>query len=99
MKTYGSPESIGATGPGEIAGRCGIPETAARAVRAAARLALENQGAARKKLNKATSASRSRRKKGSRSGKTAADIAAEDFAAETRPEYGGGEPPFENAGR
>jgi excinuclease ABC subunit C len=99
MKIYGSLENIGAAGPGEIAGRCGIPETAARAVRAAARLALEDQGTAKKKLNKGTSPSRSRREKGSRSGKTAADIAAEAFAAETGPEYGGGEPPFENAGR
>jgi excinuclease ABC subunit C len=50
MKTYVTLPAIAAAPPEDIAGRCGISETAARAVRAAAKLALEDQAAARQRL-------------------------------------------------
>jgi excinuclease ABC subunit C len=48
MKAYGDIRSIAAEESGKLAERCGIAETTARAVRAAARLALEDQENAKK---------------------------------------------------
>ncbi|MDR2079304.1 MAG: excinuclease ABC subunit C, partial [Treponema sp.] len=47
MKAYVTLPAIAAAPPKELAGSCGISETAARAVRAAAQLALEDQAAAK----------------------------------------------------
>jgi len=46
IKTYGELKKIAAAQPGDMAEKCGISVTAARAVRAAAALALEDQNAA-----------------------------------------------------
>jgi excinuclease ABC subunit C len=45
MKAYGSLPAIAAAAPSEMAGRCGLNEAAARAVRAAVKLALEDRKA------------------------------------------------------
>jgi excinuclease ABC subunit C len=50
MKAYVTLGAIAAASAEDIAGRCGISETAARAVRAAAGLALEDQAAAGQRL-------------------------------------------------
>jgi excinuclease ABC subunit C len=51
MKVYESIDNIAAAEPEELAGRCGISVPAARAVRGAARLALENRITGQKRLN------------------------------------------------
>jgi excinuclease ABC subunit C len=86
MKAYESIENIAAAEYEEIAERCGIPQTAARAVRAAAKLALENRKAAKEQFASGTSAPR-RRPRAGYSGKSAEDLADEAFAAENRPDY------------
>jgi excinuclease ABC subunit C len=50
LKAYGSLEQIACAIPGELAERCGLSLPAARAVRAAAALALEDRAAAKKRL-------------------------------------------------
>jgi excinuclease ABC subunit C len=50
MKAYGSLPAIAAANPQDLAERCGVSEAAARAVRAAAKLALEDQKAAQDRL-------------------------------------------------
>jgi excinuclease ABC subunit C len=50
MKAYATLNAIAAATAEDIAGRCGVSEAAARAVRAAARLALEDQAAAGRRL-------------------------------------------------
>ncbi|MDR3129951.1 MAG: excinuclease ABC subunit UvrC [Treponema sp.] len=50
MKAYASLEALAAAAPLDIAERCRLSETAARAVRAAAKLALEDQDAAKKRF-------------------------------------------------
>jgi excinuclease ABC subunit C len=50
MKTYGSLEAIAAAPPEALAESCRLSETAARAVRAAAKLALEDREAAKKRF-------------------------------------------------
>jgi len=52
MKTYGNLEKIAAAEPLDIAKNCGVAEAAARAVRAAAALALEDRGAGTPKRRK-----------------------------------------------
>jgi excinuclease ABC subunit C len=51
MKAYESIENIAAAEPEELTGRCGISAATARAVRAAARLALEDRVTGQKRLN------------------------------------------------
>jgi excinuclease ABC subunit C len=51
MKTYVTLERIAAAAPQEIAERCGVPAAAAKAAKSAARLALEEQAAKKKKLS------------------------------------------------
>jgi excinuclease ABC subunit C len=50
MQAYVTLDAVAAAAAEDIAGRCGIGETAARAVRAAAQLALEDQAAAQPRL-------------------------------------------------
>jgi excinuclease ABC subunit C len=50
MKAYGSLEAVAAAGPEDMAERCRLSESAARAVRAAAKLALEDREAAKKRF-------------------------------------------------
>ena len=48
MKTYGNLEKIAASEPADMAEKCGISEAAARAVRAAAKISLEDLGIKKK---------------------------------------------------
>jgi excinuclease ABC subunit C len=50
MKAYATLSAVAAATPKDIADRSGVSEAAARAVRAAARLALEDQSAAQQRL-------------------------------------------------
>ncbi|MDR0670152.1 MAG: excinuclease ABC subunit UvrC [Treponema sp.] len=84
MKVYESIANIAAAEPGEIAERCRLGEAAARAVRAAARLALEDSAAAKTRLA-------SGRKRSFRRGVHTADMAAEAL------EEGYNAPPPENS--
>ncbi|MDR1803246.1 MAG: excinuclease ABC subunit UvrC [Treponema sp.] len=74
MKTYGELEKIAAAEPEDIAEKCGITASAAAAVRAAARLALEDRNAKIKQF-------------AAKSSTAAAALADEAFAAETPPDY------------
>jgi excinuclease ABC subunit C len=58
MKVYENISNIAAASPEELAEKCRISEGAARAVRAAAKLALEDQAAAKKRLNPEAGAAR-----------------------------------------
>ncbi|AEF83323.1 excinuclease ABC subunit UvrC [Leadbettera azotonutricia] len=91
MKVFGSLERIAAASPEEIAEKCSIPETPARAVRASAKLALQDQKAAKKRLapGKApTSRGKAGYGKAGSVKNSAASLAEEAFAAEEAPEYG-----------
>jgi excinuclease ABC subunit C len=80
MKTYGELEKIAAAEPENIAEKCGIAIAAARAVRAAARLALEDRDAKIKQFAAKSSLAAAALA-------DAAAIADEAFAAETPPDY------------
>jgi excinuclease ABC subunit C len=80
MKAFGSVTTIAAAEAAEIAERCRISEGAAKAVRAAAKLALEDQEKAREKLAGGPS-HRARQRGAGR----AEELAA--LAAEEKPEY------------
>ena len=80
MKAYENLQAIAAADITEMSERCGISETAARAVRAAVKLALEDQAARKKNLE--AGIGRSAPKKGE-----GADIAA-TLAAEAAKKYG-----------
>jgi excinuclease ABC subunit C len=86
MRTYETVANIAAAPAREIAERCGIGEISARAVRAAARLALEDSAAAKKRLVPG-------RRRASRQAIHTADLAAEalaeDYAVPPPPEQGG----------
>ena len=89
MKVYETIGNIAAADPAEMAERCGISETGARAVRAAAKLALEDRAKEQRRLG----TGKSRRGKAGHS--RAEDLAAQalaggtaDMAAEQPPEYG-----------
>jgi excinuclease ABC subunit C len=86
MKAYGSVADIAAAPPGEIAERCRLSLPAAKAVRAAARLALEDAEARKEALKPAGERKRSRR---SKAGSLAAQALAAETAAEGEAEYGG----------
>jgi excinuclease ABC subunit C len=86
MKAFGSLEQIAAAGPAEIQERAHIAATAARALRAAAKLALEDRAAAQKKLARGPA-----RRTRSAAGLSAAALAEEAFAAEPPAEYDSGE--------
>jgi excinuclease ABC subunit C len=75
MKAYETIENIAAAAPAELAERCRITQSAAQAVRAAARLALADRKANQQRL----AAGRDRR---------AGKGVAESLAAEAAPEYG-----------
>jgi excinuclease ABC subunit C len=76
MKTYGNMENIAAADPLKLAETCRLPEPVAKAVRAAAKLALEDRKTRGRNLNTAAS---SRRKTGN---------VGESLAAEAVPVYG-----------
>ncbi|MDR0400311.1 MAG: excinuclease ABC subunit UvrC [Treponema sp.] len=80
MKAYESMANIAAAPVPEIAERCGISESSARAVRAAAKLALENSAAAKERLAAG-------RKRGSRQSLYTADMAAEALAEDYSLDY------------
>jgi excinuclease ABC subunit C len=84
MKAYDSVANIAAAEPGEIAERCGISAQAARAVRASARLALEDAQALKERLAPA-------KKRGGRPRNKTESLAAE--AAEPETKYAAGLPP------
>jgi excinuclease ABC subunit C len=87
MKAYETIAGIAAADPAEIAERCRISAAAAKAVRAAARLALEDREAEQQRLN----AGSGRRGKtvSSRAGELARQALADDeHAAESPPDYG-----------
>ncbi|MCL2472037.1 MAG: UvrB/UvrC motif-containing protein, partial [Treponema sp.] len=100
MKTYGELEKIAAAEPDEMAETCNITKSAAEAVRAAARLALEDQKAKKKEF-KGTALKKTRvpgterysassRRKAADAAALAEEAALEDgaFAAEEGPVYG-----------
>jgi len=82
MKAYGSVENIAAADPLELAETCGIAQPAAKAVRAAARLAMEDRKAQGQRLK-------------ARRGSARAGIGnvGESLAAEAAPGYGNEEKP------
>jgi excinuclease ABC subunit C len=88
MKAFGSLEQLAAAAPAEIQERCKLGAPAARAVRAAVRLALEDRTAAGKKLARGPSR---RTREGTASAAALAEEAAVASAAEAPPEYAGGE--------
>jgi excinuclease ABC subunit C len=81
MQTYGSLEAVAAAETASLSETCGIGEGSAKAVRAAARLALEDKKTAQQRLEQG------RGKRQGRNSETAAALAAEaleDTAAEDR---------------
>jgi excinuclease ABC subunit C len=90
MKAYGSVEKIAVADPLEIAEQCGISEGAARAVRAAAVLAVEDRKAAKQRLKDKSAVKKTLAgKRGApQFGGVAAALAAQAIAAEETPEYG-----------
>jgi excinuclease ABC subunit C len=87
MKAYGSVANIAAAPPEEIAERCRISLPAAKAVRAAARLAREDAEARKEAL---TPAGKGRTRR-SKTGALAAEALAAEAAAEPEAGYGGGD--------
>jgi excinuclease ABC subunit C len=85
INAYGSLEAIAAAAPKALADRCRLSETAARAVRAAAKLALEDREAAKKRF--ARGGGRSAPGRAAKPGAGAGSL----LAAEAAPEYDGGE--------
>jgi excinuclease ABC subunit C len=87
MKEWHSLENIAAASAQELADKSGIPLAVAKAVRAAARLALEDREAKKEKLNLRVTG---KRKKASTTDTAAiAQAALADAAAEEEPEYRG----------
>ncbi|MDR0623558.1 MAG: excinuclease ABC subunit UvrC [Treponema sp.] len=97
MKAYITVAGIAAADPAELAERCGLSRGEAKAVRAAAKLALEDQEAAKQRL----AATQGRGRKGPCSAESlAAEAAAEAaWSAAAEPEgcYGAGETPGSGA--
>jgi excinuclease ABC subunit C len=83
MKAYENVENIAAADPAELAERCRIGQAAAKAVRAAARLALEDRESRRQKLTV-----RPPTRRGRRLGKNVAESLAAEAAAQPIPNYG-----------
>jgi excinuclease ABC subunit C len=79
MGAYETVDAIAASDPAEIAEKCGISEAAAKAARAAAKLALEDREAGKKRLSAKGSG-----RAGGGKGEALAGLAAEE-----PPEYGG----------
>jgi excinuclease ABC subunit C len=79
MKAYENIENIAAADPAELAERCRISQSAAKAVRAAARLALEDRESKQRQL--ATGRGKRRDDRGGRG-------IGESLAAEAGPNYG-----------
>jgi excinuclease ABC subunit C len=83
MKAYGGITGIAAAAPKDIAETCGLGEASARAVRAAAKIALEDKGTAKKRL-----AVKGRRDAGSFRTASLAAEASENYPADN---YAGGQ--------
>ena len=79
MKAYGELEKIAAAKPEDIAEKCGVTIAAAYAVRAAARLAIEDKNAKLQKFAVKSSSAAALA--------DAASLTDEAFAAETPPDY------------
>jgi excinuclease ABC subunit C len=88
MKIYGGLENIASAEPEDIAEKCGGGGTAARAVRAAARLALEDRAATKKKFAAQSKEEVARGRQKLRPRNAVAALAGEASAAEDAPEYG-----------
>jgi excinuclease ABC subunit C len=88
MEAYGSLEAITVESATVLSEKCRISEAAAKAVRAAAKLALEDQAAAKRKLAAAAGKSRTRKGGGYLSGQSARTGASlAEMAAESEPDY------------
>jgi excinuclease ABC subunit C len=85
MKAYETVDAVAAADPAELAEKCRISEAAAKAVRAAAKLALEDREAGKKRLSPAGNAGG----RGGVGGRAGTGEALADLAAEKEPEYGG----------
>jgi excinuclease ABC subunit C len=93
MKAFETIENIAEAAPAEIAGRCRISRTSAQAVRAAARLALENKKAGQQRLSAAGRGLAGSPAGGPESGETlaatlSATLSATLAAEAAEPEYG-----------
>jgi excinuclease ABC subunit C len=86
MKTYGDLRAVAAAESGQLAERCGIGEAAAQAVRAAARLALEDLETTKKGFAQGLGRSAAKGGKGYPTRESAASLAAE-AAAEPEQDY------------
>ena len=84
METYSSLPGIVSAEPADMAARCGISETAARAVKAAAKLAVGDQAKKKKHLILSKNEVKNWRKNPEAG---AAALAEEAFAAENTPDY------------
>ncbi|AEF85845.1 excinuclease ABC, C subunit [Treponema primitia ZAS-2] len=90
MKAYGNLPAIAAADPADLAETCGLSEAAARAVHAAALLALQDQAAAKARLTKGVH-SRSRAATAAGQAAYPADEAISFLAAEAAEDEFGGE--------
>jgi hypothetical protein len=93
MKAYGSVANIAAAPPEEIAERCRLSLPAAKAARAAARLALEDAAARKEALKPAGGARKGIGRSKTRAlgaGALAKEALAAETAAEPEADYGGG---------
>jgi excinuclease ABC subunit C len=92
MAAYGDLRAIAAAAPEELAERCRISAVAARAVRAAARLALEDQGQSKKRfaagLGRSAPKDKGRYTGSARTGATLAAEAAAEYGGDTGPGAG-----------
>jgi excinuclease ABC subunit C len=84
MKVCETIDAVAAADPAELSEKCGISEKAAKAVRAAAKLALEDREAGKKRLSAAAGRGGAALRGGAGKGEALADLAAEE-----EPEYGG----------
>jgi 3-methyladenine DNA glycosylase/8-oxoguanine DNA glycosylase len=78
MNVYASLEAVAAADPASLAKRCGVPENTAKAVRAAAKLALEDR------VLRERSLAAGRTAPGNAEAETLAELAAQE-----EPAYGG----------
>jgi excinuclease ABC subunit C len=98
MKAYGSLEAVAAADPEDMAGRCRLSEASARAVRAAAKLTLEDREAAKKRFDRGAGRSAPRKALGDMAGEalygglnSLSAGSGADLAAEAGADYGADE--------
>jgi excinuclease ABC subunit C len=87
MKNYGTIRTIAASNSADIAGRCRISEASAKAVRAAAKLALEDRVAEQKRLLAARGVRRKKSLPSYADDLASEALSGESMAAERAPEY------------